>query len=77
MPTAVEVPPVDAFPLELEHHDPETASELGAKGVGEAGIVGVGGAIANAVADALGEQGSGVLSLPLRPDDLAGLIRTA
>ena len=37
--------------------------------------MGSGGAIANAVADALGEQGSGVLSLPLRPDHLAGLIR--
>ena len=75
MPTAVEVPPVDAFPLELEHHDPDTASELGVKGVGEAGVLGIGGAVANAVADALGERGSSVLSLPLTPDSLDGLVR--
>jgi carbon-monoxide dehydrogenase large subunit len=70
MPTAVEVPPVVAIPLELQHHDHSTETPVGAKGVGESGIIGVGAAIGNAVADALGEAGAEVLALPLTPESV-------
>ena len=43
-----------------------TTNPLGVKGAGEAGVVGVGAAVANAVADALG-AGARVTSLPLAP----------
>jgi carbon-monoxide dehydrogenase large subunit len=73
MPTAAEVPPVDTVQLDLPHWDESTANPLGAKGAGEGGIVGSGAAIANAVADALGDDR--VLSrLPLTPDALFALV---
>jgi CO/xanthine dehydrogenase Mo-binding subunit len=73
MPTAAEVPPVDTVQLDLPHWDESTANPLGAKGAGEGGIVGSGAAIANAVADALGDDR--VLSrLPLTPDALLALV---
>jgi carbon-monoxide dehydrogenase large subunit len=62
MPTAAEMPPIEAVPLELPHHDPATANPLGVKGAGESGIIGMGAAIANAVADA---TGGAVPSLPI------------
>jgi CO/xanthine dehydrogenase Mo-binding subunit len=62
MPTAAEMPPIECVPLELPHHDPATANPLGVKGAGESGIIGMGAAIANAVADALGRD---VSSLPI------------
>jgi carbon-monoxide dehydrogenase large subunit len=68
MPTAVEVPPIAAVALELEHHDPATSNPLGLKGVGEAGIVSAGAAVANAVADALGPDGIRIESIPLTPE---------
>jgi carbon-monoxide dehydrogenase large subunit len=50
---------------------------LGIKGAGEAGIIGVGAAIANAVADALGSAGDRIRSLPLRPETLRALAENA
>ena len=47
---------------------PSPRNPLGVKGVGEIGIAGVGGAIANAVADALGDAGCGADRLPLTPE---------
>jgi len=44
-----------------------TTNALGVKGAGEAGVVGVGAAVANAVADALGPPGADVTRLPLTP----------
>lgn len=44
-----------------------TTNPLGVKGAGEAGVVGVGAAVANAVADALGPTGACVTRLPLSP----------
>jgi carbon-monoxide dehydrogenase large subunit len=41
---------------------------LGAKGAGEAGLIGAGAAVANAVADALGEAGDSISELPIRPE---------
>ncbi|MGH7057748.1 MAG: molybdopterin cofactor-binding domain-containing protein, partial [Acetobacteraceae bacterium] len=64
LPTADGVPPI-------HHHDlglsPSPLNPLGIKGAGEAGLVGVGAAIANAVADALGEAAA-VDRLPMTPE---------
>jgi carbon-monoxide dehydrogenase large subunit len=68
MPTAAEVPLVDAVALELPHHDPATEHPLRVKGCGEGGIVSTGAAVANAVADALGTEHDQVMALPLRPE---------
>lgn len=70
MPTAMEVPPVESIVLELADHGPPSKNPLGVKGCGESGIVGIGGAVANAVADALGEDGDQVVALPIRLDEL-------
>jgi carbon-monoxide dehydrogenase large subunit len=74
MPTAAEAPAVEAVVLELPQHRPASANPLGVKGAGEAGIVGVGAAVANAVADALGARGAGLTALPLTPERLHPLI---
>jgi carbon-monoxide dehydrogenase large subunit len=68
MPTAAEAPQVDAVVLELEHHHPPSANPLQVKGCSESGIVGIGAAVANAVAAALGNGGEDVRSLPLSPE---------
>jgi carbon-monoxide dehydrogenase large subunit len=47
---------------------------LGAKGAGEGGIIPVGGAIANAVSNALGSLNVEVSELPLTPPRLWQLI---
>jgi aerobic carbon-monoxide dehydrogenase large subunit len=47
------------------------------KGAGEDGIVAAGGAIANAVADALAPLGVKITALPLRSSRLRELIRRA
>jgi carbon-monoxide dehydrogenase large subunit len=66
LPTAEDSPPVDAFVLEIA---PAPGNPLGARGVGEAGIVGVGAAVANAVADALTlAHDESITSLPITPD---------
>jgi carbon-monoxide dehydrogenase large subunit/6-hydroxypseudooxynicotine dehydrogenase subunit gamma len=46
------------------------------KGAGEAGIIGVGAAVANAVADALGGEAI-VAELPITPERVLKLIRRA
>jgi carbon-monoxide dehydrogenase large subunit len=68
MPTAAEIPPIDAVALELAHHDPATAHPLHVKGAGEGGIIGAGAAIANAVADAVGAWAGPLCTLPITPD---------
>lgn len=60
VPTLAEVPAIDAVVFEY----PATGNPLGAKGAGEAGVIAVGAAIANAVADALGQH-SALTRLPL------------
>jgi CO/xanthine dehydrogenase Mo-binding subunit len=60
VPTLAEVPAIDAVMFEY----PATGNPLGAKGAGEAGVIAVGAAVANAVADALGRQ-DGLTRLPL------------
>ena len=44
---------------------PSPHNPLGAKGAGEAGTIGAGAAVANAVADAIGRAGDSLRSLPV------------
>jgi aerobic carbon-monoxide dehydrogenase large subunit len=69
LPTAAELPDVDVLVIEY----PTPANPLGVKGGGEAGMAGTLGAVANAVADALGEAGA-VTALPLTPARVAALL---
>jgi len=73
MPTAAEVPPVDAVQLDLPHWDEATANPLHAKAAGEGGIIGSGAAIANAVADAVGDD-PGLSRLPITPSALLAVV---
>jgi CO/xanthine dehydrogenase Mo-binding subunit len=66
LPRAADVPPIQV--MVAESAAPE--NPLGARGAGEAGVIGAGAAIANAVADALGAGGDRVIRLPLRPEDV-------
>jgi CO/xanthine dehydrogenase Mo-binding subunit len=66
VPTLGESLPVETVILEL----PGTVSNpLGVKGAGEAGVMGVGAAVANALSAAV-DRPSAVTRLPVRPDDL-------
>jgi aerobic carbon-monoxide dehydrogenase large subunit len=73
MPTAAEVPPVDAVQLDLPHWDEATANPLHAKAAGEGGIIGSGAAIANAVADAVGDD-PGLSRLPITPSAVLAVV---
>lgn len=64
VPVSADVPPIEV--LFAEEHDSQ-ASELGARGVGEIGTIGVGAAVANAVYHATGRR---VRDLPIRVEDL-------
>ena len=63
LPRALDVPPVDAFYQEV----PATTNPLGLRGLGECGNPGLGGAIANAVCDALARPELALTALPLTP----------
>jgi len=69
MPTAAEVPPVD---LLVCQDAPSPGNPLGVMGAGEGGVSAAGGAVANAVRDALGLSG-GVGQLPLTPERVRAL----
>lgn len=56
---------------------PSALNPLGVKGAGEIGIAGVGGALANAVAHALGEAGERVNRLPMTPERVWSWIEQA
>jgi carbon-monoxide dehydrogenase large subunit len=71
IPVATDYPVVRA--ISLEQH-PSPNNPLGAKGAGEGGIIPVGGAIANAVSNALGSLNVEVSELPLTPPRLWQLI---
>ena len=73
LPPAHDLPEIEVVILE---HRPPATNPLGAKGAGESGMVGTPAAIANAVADALGESVEPT-SLPLTPDRVRSLIRAA
>jgi len=74
MPTASDFPQIRAVALEEK---PSPLNPLGAKGAGEGGIIPVGGAVANAVAAALGSLGVQPRELPLSPPRVWQLIRDA
>lgn len=66
LPTAAELPRIEAIVMEMPQHRPQTRTPLGAKGAGEIGIVGMGAAVGNAVANALGDPAA-IVSLPIAP----------
>ncbi len=69
IPTAMEVPNVD---LLLSEEAPSPLNPLGVKGAGEGGIAAAGGALANAVSDAIGAE---VTRLPMKPEYVLELAR--
>jgi aerobic carbon-monoxide dehydrogenase large subunit len=73
LPYAADVPPVDAFYQEVR----ATTNPLGLRGLGECGNPGLGGAIANAVSDALRDQRVGITVLPVTPARVFDAIRSA
>ena len=70
MPSLAEVPPIEVGVFE---EAPTPLNPLGVKGAGEAGITGVGAAIAAAVDDAIGRPGA-VRQLPITPNRLHRLL---
>ena len=64
VPTMAEAPDVEVVTFE----SPAPGNPLGAKGAGEAGVIGVAAAIANAVGEALGTPEEGLTELPLGGD---------
>jgi CO/xanthine dehydrogenase Mo-binding subunit len=75
LPTAMEMPEATAVRALEETSTP--LNPLGVEGVGEGGSSACGGAIANAVADALAPLGVSITELPLSPGRLSALIRAA
>lgn len=79
MPTAAEVSDIDVLLLESGQQD-DADPMAGAKGGGEGGIIATAATLSNAVADAVGEPGRELLSLPITPErvkDLAARRTTA
>jgi len=66
VPMAGEMP--DIFCAHVE--TPTRQSQLGAKGVGEAGTAGAPGAVLNAINDALAPLGARVTSMPVTPEKI-------
>jgi len=71
LPTSVEAPPVDVVLLD---GTPSELNPLGVRGAGEIGITAAAAAVANAVADALGETARALTRLPLKPGYVASLL---
>ncbi|MFQ5829877.1 MAG: xanthine dehydrogenase family protein molybdopterin-binding subunit [Candidatus Methylomirabilia bacterium] len=66
----------EALALEIHHLETPSPTGLGGfKGVGESGTIGAPAAIANAVADALGSAGDGLLELPMTRERIWQAIR--
>jgi carbon-monoxide dehydrogenase large subunit/6-hydroxypseudooxynicotine dehydrogenase subunit gamma len=70
LPTAREVPALEVL---LTEDAPSPLNPLGLKGAGEAGVNGVGGAIAAAIDDAIGIPGA-VTQLPVTPQRLKEIL---
>lgn len=66
LPTAAEVPKIDIHHLQTR----STRNAEGFKGAGEGAIVPVAAAIASAIEDALGPDGTAITQLPITPDRL-------
>jgi carbon-monoxide dehydrogenase large subunit len=75
IPTAMEMP--ESTVVRILEETPTPLNPLGVKGAGEGGSSGCGGALANAVSDALSPLGISITALPMSPDRLSALIRAA
>ncbi|HVQ78247.1 MAG TPA: xanthine dehydrogenase family protein molybdopterin-binding subunit [Candidatus Binatia bacterium] len=73
LPYAADVPPVSSYYQEV----PATTNPLGLRGLGECGNPGLGGAIANAVCDALRDLGVGLTALPVTPARVFAAIQSS
>ncbi|MBI2217581.1 MAG: xanthine dehydrogenase family protein [Candidatus Rokubacteria bacterium] len=73
LPRADVLPPLDVAAVDC----PSMINELGIKGVGESGVISPSAAIANAVEDALADQGVEVTRIPLIPARVWDLVRRA
>ena len=73
MPRADEVPHVEIEKM----HTPSPRNPLGAKGLGEAGCIGIPPAVVNAAVDALAPFGVTHLDMPLTPTRLWEALRSA
>jgi carbon-monoxide dehydrogenase large subunit len=69
-PSTMEVPPIEVAHIET----PSPVTEGGVKGIGQAGMLGAGAAVVNAIADALAPFGARIEKTPLRPADILELI---
>jgi carbon-monoxide dehydrogenase large subunit len=72
-PTCAEVPEIEIHHLETI----STATETGAKGLGEGGAIGGPAAIGNAISDALAHLGIDITEFPATPPRIRALIRAA
>ena len=72
LPTAAEAPVI-----EYGHVESMAPGPGGYKGVGEGGAIGAGGAVVNAIADALAPMGVRITDLPLGPSQIVALIDEA
>ena len=75
IPTVMEMP--ESTEVRILEETPTPLNPLGVKGAGEGGSSGCGGALANAVSDALSPLGISITALPMSPDRLSALIRAA
>jgi len=71
VPMAGEMPDIDCAHLET----PTQQSQLGAKGIGEAGTAGAPGAVMNAINDALAPLGARVTQMPFTPERILKALR--
>ena len=71
VPASAEIPRIET--VKLETH-PADSNPLGFKGAGEGGVIAVGAAVANAIAQALGKAGAGPTELPAAPSDVLRLV---
>jgi carbon-monoxide dehydrogenase large subunit len=72
-PSATEVPSIEVAHLET----PSNVTASGVKGIGQAGMLGAGAAVVNAIADALAPFRARIEKTPLRPSDILELIVAA
>ncbi|MCL0044351.1 xanthine dehydrogenase family protein molybdopterin-binding subunit [Dehalococcoidia bacterium] len=72
LPTSTDVPPITAI---VSEEAPSPNNPLGVKGAGEGGLVATGGAISNAVVNALQSFDVQVTQLPLSPSNIRSLIK--
>jgi carbon-monoxide dehydrogenase large subunit len=73
LPTSTEIPPIRV----LHHESPTPLNPLGAKGVGEAGVLPTAAAVVSAIEDALGHYGVTIRKSPVSPSDIVAMIETA